>query len=383
MTRLLEKIGIYRGRKDPAVLFIGATAAAFAEIADLVDGFCQSKMRLDVVLLCLKKSDCDNVGRRFALANVIARPLGGVTAFAGLLSTLKVRVVVAAGDLPENFKTAIIRKSTPLVIAQEVTGKPVGQGINEIIKLAGRERDWRERKNRPAGRFFADKIHAGIVANQGRTGWGGKIQRIETFDQLATRLGNPLTIMCLGNGPSSEDKQLAGMAHDVLFRANHVWMKRGYLDRPDMVFTGMQASMKKVKNVIFGVLGDTTEKVLLMVRAKNFFMGRLEYCVVGGSSELVAIDALEDFRPTSGAIMLLVAVALQPEILIVAGMDMFRHPDGAYPGDPSTSNAYTATHDHDHELGFILKQLDRFEGELQIVSPVLAAEWQSHQNSKG
>jgi len=383
MSRFLEKFGIYRGNKNPCVLFVGSNAAAFDDIAGLINGICDREMRLGVSLLCMEEQGRAAIGQRFPHAKIIARPTGGATAFSAMLSTLKARVVVAIGRLPKKFEMAIANRSTPLIDWREVTGKPVTEVTDEIVRLVGRERRWEERKNRPLGRFLADRIHARILGNNGRTGLGGHIRRFNEIGQLKTRLGNPKVIMCLGNGPSSEDENLAEMPYDVLFRANHVWIKRRHLDQPDMVFTGMQASMKKVRNAIFAVLGDTTEKVLLMTRAKNFVLGKLEYCVAGGASELVQLETNENFRPTSGAIMLCVAVALEPQQLIVAGMDMFRHPDGAYPGDAVTSNTYTATHSHDHELGFILSQLERFEGELHIVSPVLLAEWQNHQKSKG
>ncbi len=57
---------------------------------------------------------------------------------------------------------------------------------------------------------------------------------------------------------------------------------------------------------------------------------------------------------------------------------MFAHPDGAYPGDSKTQNAYTATHSYDNELRFILTQLKSFDGELVILSDVLAKEWAAY-----
>ena len=42
---------------------------------------------------------------------------------------------------------------------------------------------------------------------------------------LNDRLGRPTTILCLGNGPSSEDPRIPP-EHDCLFRVNWVWRKR-------------------------------------------------------------------------------------------------------------------------------------------------------------
>ena len=79
--------------------------------------------------------------------------------------------------------------------------------------------------------------------------------------------------------------------------------------------------------------------------------------------------------------MLATAVALQPKRLIVAGMDLFQHPAGSYPGDSTTPNAYTVLHDRDTELAFILSRLDRFEGELTILSEILDGHWQTHRKA--
>jgi hypothetical protein len=74
--------------------------------------------------------------------------------------------------------------------------------------------------------------------------------------------------------------------------------------------------------------------------------------------------------------MLATAVALRPKRLIVAGIDLFQHPQGSYPGDSRTPNAYSPGHSRDKELAFILQLLGRYRGELVILSEVLRAEWE-------
>jgi hypothetical protein len=69
--------------------------------------------------------------------------------------------------------------------------------------------------------------------------------------------------------------------------------------------------------------------------------------------------------------MIAVAVALKPQRLIVAGIDLFQHPDGTYPGDRSTPNAFSPAHDRDAELSFILGLLNDFQGEIYIVGDIL------------
>src|SRR3546814_11040276 len=67
--------------------------------------------------------------------------------------------------------------------------------------------------------------------------------------------------------------------------------------------------------------------------------------------------------------MLATAVALQPRHLVVAGVDLFNHPAGAYPGDAVTPNAYTAAHEPGTELALLLEALSLYEGDLTILSP--------------
>ena len=373
MTRQFPAFGYYSGRREPAVLFYGNEAGGFLDCKALTGQLASPQNRLDVVLCSPEKTVRDVLAAQFDGCRVIAPPLG-LSVFSSLmLSRLKVRVVVClAGNLPGGLAKALKSRGTPVLRRDDIAGD---DGAQKIMRMAGRERAWEERRNRPLGRMMANWLYGRLSQNGGRA---GGIIRFETLQALAERLGRPQTIMCLGNGPSSEDERLPAMAHDALFRANHVWMTRNILTSPDMVFTGMQASMRKLRGPVFGVLGDTTQKVLLMVRAAAFLTGGLEYCVIGGENGIIRPKSAEDFRPTSGAVMLAVAVALKPAKLIIAGMDMFRHPDGAYPGDETTPNAYTATHSHNSELAFILDQLDRFEGELVIVSDVLRAEWERH-----
>ena len=71
------------------------------------------------------------------------------------------------------------------------------------------------------------------------------------------------------------------------------------------------------------------------------------------------------------------AVALRPRRLIVAGIDLFSDPHGAYPGDDRTPNAYVLVHDGDLEREFIMRSLAGFDGELVIIGKVLAQHWRA------
>src|SRR3546814_13954878 len=86
-----------------------------------------------------------------------------------------------------------------------------------------------------------------------------KIRRIDDLDSLGEALGRPRTILCLRNGPSSEDPEIAGVQFDRLFRLNDLCVKRGLLSRPDMVFTGSQRAVASVEGAIFGIHTVRTE----------------------------------------------------------------------------------------------------------------------------
>src|SRR3546814_12342215 len=80
-----------------------------------------------------------------------------------------------------------------------------------------------------------------------------KVERYDDVPALREALGHPDTILCLGNGPSSEDPDVAKVRYDALFRVNSLWLKRGFLTTPDMVFTGSSSTLSAVRDAIFGM----------------------------------------------------------------------------------------------------------------------------------
>lgn len=195
---------------------------------------------------------------------------------------------------------------------------------------------------------------------------------VETVEALRRRLGAPGTILCLGNGPSSETPSLAETRHDALFRVNHMWSERGLLVHPDVVFTGLRSAIRAVSGrpVFIAQTVGGVERLALMRWAA------LKRFATATAATLGVMP--RDIVPTNGAVMLAVAVALEPKRLVIAGMDLFRHPEGAYPGDGATANAYAPLHDPDAELDFILGVLDGYDGELEIVGEALSNEWDQH-----
>ena len=92
--------------------------------------------------------------------------------------------------------------------------------------------------------------------------------------------------------------------------------------------------------------------------------GRRKLVVADGLDVLKHWRALEDagfggFAPTNGAVMLALAEALAPEKITLAGVDFFSDPQGAYPGDTGTPNAYGVFHSAAKEREYTLAWVER------------------------
>lgn len=209
-----------------------------------------------------------------------------------------------------------------------------------------------------------------------------RFHRLRTLDDLREQLSRPQTILCLGNGPSSEDSRLAGLKHDALFRVNHSWIKRGFLADPDVVFAGGKPMMRAVSGAIFGLQAEGAEARLVATKLLRPGRGKVAYFDVNDLTGSIASFNWGHLRPTNGASMLATAVALQPARLVIAGIDLFSDPKGSYPGDRNTANAYSPGHSRETELAFVLGLLDSYSGELEIIGDVLAGEWERHRESR-
>lgn len=194
--------------------------------------------------------------------------------------------------------------------------------------------------------------------------------RIDGWEELAVCLGHPRTILCLGNGPSSEDPRLGTLEHDCLFRVNWRWKDRGFLVRPQVVFVGHPDTIRQVDGPVFGFWNRSHEQGMLLrhllVRGprpvRHFTMERI--------SSLFR-DRDWPARPTNGALMIAAAAALEPRRLVVAGVDLYRHPDGRYPGELLAANAYARAHSCSTDVDIIRAALAGFRGELIVLGDPL------------
>jgi len=195
-------------------------------------------------------------------------------------------------------------------------------------------------------------------------GRGGEIASLAA---LKARLGDADTILCLGNGPSSEDPRLLAYGDAALFRVNWIWLPRGFLTAPDVVFTADPdvVHLPKAPVVIFptAAIGGPI----------------LEGYAAAGSQPASAHAFLDCFDPrladfsgpqypTNGALMVAMAAALRPRRLVVAGIDLYRHPEGKYPGGADNPEGYASQHRAGIDLELIGRSLDGLEAEVVILS---------------
>lgn len=197
-------------------------------------------------------------------------------------------------------------------------------------------------------------------------------RRIDTWEALGKRLGHPRAILCLGNGPSSEDPQIRTIPHDCLMRINWRWKTRGFLDRPDLVMVGHPLTMQRVGPCVFGFGRIEWERAMLIRHLLSLKPSPPEFFTLERVSSIIRPEDWHT-RPTNGALMVALAAALRPAELAIAGYDLFRHADGRYPGDLHSQNEPAQVHDRDVDVEVIGRALDSFSGKVSIHSDLLRA----------
>ena len=233
--------------------------------------------------------------------------------------------------------------------------------------------------------FVRDWMAVGTTPPRGPAGWARRFvasplgqlllkrraRRIESMTALRGALGAYETILCLGNGPSAEDPRVLRMPFDALFRVNCSWTARPGPHRPQFVFTGNADCLQHVASCVFAFRTVEEEMRVLMRHLVRPRPWRVSYCTVERLP--ISINARRwPARPTNGAAMVATAAALAPRRLVIAGMDLYAHPAGAYPGEPGIPNEYLLMHDRDTEIDVVALALAGFAGEVEILSPPLA-----------
>ncbi|MDN5873014.1 MAG: hypothetical protein L0H29_01360 [Sinobacteraceae bacterium] len=196
-----------------------------------------------------------------------------------------------------------------------------------------------------------------------------KFQELSSVSELRAALGAPDVILCLGNGPSSEALSVRQCAHQRLFRVNMSWLGRGVLARPDLVFTGLAEAVSVLRPTTGFVFGKAQSEEKILGR-HLFSSARFRYACCERLGLLRGTGPATS-APTNGALMVAIAAALQPQRLIIAGIDLYADPQGAYPDDRTTANAYDVGHDKHTDIGHMARALRGYRGELVIVGEPL------------
>jgi len=405
-----QRLGYPVKEKERSLWVIGDTDEAFESFSPVIDALALSGIRLNVIFSADDPNLRARLAKRFPDRRVSALPYGNPLSVKTFLARGNVRAAVvleSAKSCGPVLVAGLNRRAVTLLafVARPGAALPASETLRacEFIIDAGAARD------RPAdrstttrrmsygdaaalliealGRDLKARQNQGerlnplwrfIVDHREHRALRWRIRRYADVHELRTALAHPSTILCLGNGPSSEDESLDGLAHDALFRVNHGWLQRGYLARPDVVFTGGKPTMRAVSGAIFGLNNAECEHRLIAQRFFNPMAGTIRYFDVPTIAPLLEQFAWGSLRPTNGACMLAAAVALNPDHLIVAGIDLFQHPDGSYPGDQTTPNAFSPAHSREAELAFILSLFARYHGRLTIIGDVLNEAWQRY-----
>lgn len=410
----------------PTFCVYGANEKSFDRFAAVTKALCDRHQRFGLVLMAGDPAMRHSLVRRYPNATIVEPPAGVRRYRATWAKRLKLKCLIALDPIEELDTacfSALRHRAVPIVVLARWTGAaspsllraPVadhylvgenaalthlrGAGIGDrqitfVDGIAARE----EIESAAAARivdavspFLAQ--HAALARSRRPRPWHrlelmllwclspSRIRRLESIAALREALGEPQRILCLGNGPSSEDRGLGEVSYDRLFRVNDRWLGRGFLTEPDMVFTGSKKTLVKVRGAVFAFSSVEIETMLLRKWLAYSPFRRLTYFTPERAG-LLPSDPAETFNPTNGAIMLATAVALAPRSLIVAGIDLFSDPRGAYPGADATANAYAAAHDRNSEVRVIMEVLDGYRGELLILGDVLRENWAAYRRSR-
>jgi hypothetical protein len=193
---------------------------------------------------------------------------------------------------------------------------------------------------------------------------------IRAWRELAAKLGHPSVICCLGNGPSSEDPILRNQNFDVLFRVNYQWQARGILLNPALIFTADPDLPPADSRAILVFPTRAVANRILLDHCRKGRSPKTGYFVFPEMDS--ALNArVWPAQPTNGALMIAAAVALAPGRIVIAGIDLYDHPAGKYPGMPEEPNVYEDIHSRDIDVAFIRQALSGFRGETVILSEPL------------
>lgn len=359
-------IGLRRARAS--VWFHGAAIGAFESAAGLLGEVMQGRGDLALVLTAPDRQTVAALRRFFPDDVAVAAPAGTAGSFARFRDRLRPCVLVLLGG-EDTLDAATLARAAGSGLALCRVAGSIDPGLSARIRAllpargvdVGASGGWRLPTLRDRAGASRAWRAAGPLFARGR---------IDDWDELRERLARPRSILCLGNGPSSEDPRLLRLEHDCLIRSNWRWRDRGFLDRPQMVFVGDPATLHRVPPCVFGIWSVELERGMLLRHLVVRGPAAMEFVTLERISPLAARSRWPS-RPSNGALSIVAAAALAPERLVIGGMDLFLHPGGRYAGAERMRNAYSSAHDRDTEVAIVDLALRDFRGEVVILSDVL------------
>jgi hypothetical protein len=142
---------------------------------------------------------------------------------------------------------------------------------------------------------------------------------------------------------------------------------------PNLVFTADRDLPAGSPKPILGFPNEAVGLPILRYHSFMFRPPRQGYIFIdtliptlkAGRSEVV---------PSNGAIMISLAAALKPKRMIIAGIDLYSHKEGRYPGDSHAIDGYSRDHNRTNDVAFIRSALSAYRGEVIILSDSLREE---------
>lgn len=385
-TRLAARFGFVDRSNSRTFWFMGSDPDDFANAAPLMEALRERYPRVRVLLITDRRDTAERLAASKPESWVMLKPVAAAGAARRMVKRLNPRLMILLNAAADDGAViaAAARRHVPVlmhcpavttartqsgVVQQLAPGASTDEMLATIAPLM--RRDLKQLRSQSSTRLHPKRLATAVLHSRpGQWIAGRRHRRIDTIDELRVALGRPRTILCLGNGPSCEDPRLRELPYDCVFRTNDRWISRGFLENPDMVFTGDRGTVARVRGVIFGFQDQNAADRLLLQRALGLLDPPLRFVTVDGLGTF--LDTMDlPATPTNGSTMLATAVALAPDRLIIAGIDLFMDPRGGYPGDKTTANAYTPRHDRDVEVRIIKRALESFPGEVTIVSEVL------------
>jgi hypothetical protein len=332
---------------------------------DLLDAVLQRRPGYLMVLSTPVSNESPRLLYRYEREVVLPLPYGaGLRRFARRINPALAVLLGPANAWRARWQERLQKLGLPFAIIEARDGAAI-EGLAGLLPPLAVTRAMRDSLRRPSG--FArlltgpiGRLAMPLFSRQQIRGWG----------ELADCLGNPKQILCLGNGPSSEEPVLEAFAGDTLFRVNWRWRERGFLAAPNLVFVGDPTTPQHVAAPALGFRSAEDANYVLWRQCLGLRPPRFRYFIFdemkGAGSQGWAA------RPTNGAIMVATAAALRPQRLVIAGIDLYSHPRGRHPGGDA-HDGYNRVHERDVEIDMMGQALAGFAGELRILSPILAA----------